>query len=682
MQYREEIDGLRALAVLPVILFHAGFEWFSGGFVGVDVFFVISGYLITTIIISEMAEGKFSIVNFYERRARRILPALFFVMAACIPFAWLWLTPDELEDFGQSLVAVSFFSSNILFWLESGYFELAVELKPLLHTWSLAVEEQYYVLFPIFLIVMWRFGIKWISVMLAIIFLISLATAQWGAFNKPSANFYLLPTRGWELLIGVFAAIYLKHNIHIKSYYINQLLSLIGFCMIIFSIVAFDKTMFLPSVISLIPTLGTLLIILCAVPKTVVHRLLSFKPIVGIGLISYSTYLWHQPLLAFARQRVIGELSISVLLFICLISILAAWFSWYFVEKPFRNKQQTNRKQIFIFSLSGILLFSFLGLFAQTEYARIHAPSSLKSVEYSSLSEKIETIGEACKSDQIREETFYNYCVIGSKTSSRSVVIYGDSHIAALQYELNKKLSEHDIKGVWIRSIKAGNYECGTTIFTIHNSAAYKNDLLNCPNSFVNALNDFPNAEYIILLNRWSLKYYFSNSTIEIPHFKNIALNCVERNLSYRTYVPFDDNNWNSANEVTMGTAITNFLKLSSENMNTILIYPVPEIGCDPYKYNLNHKRSSGKELQTLSFPVEEYDKRNNFVVGIFDDFIEKNKDSIVPIRLRPIFCSRTNGKECSIIENSTPLYFDDDHLSDIGAGLVVDQIIEELIEK
>jgi peptidoglycan/LPS O-acetylase OafA/YrhL len=160
MKYRAEIDGLRALAVLPVILFHAGFEWFSGGFVGVDVFFVISGYLITTIIISEMAEDKFSIVNFYERRARRILPALFFVMAVCLPFAWLWLAPNDLKDFGQSLVAVSTFSSNILFWLESGYFDTAAELKPLLHTWSLAVEEQYYILFPIFLMLTWRLGIK------------------------------------------------------------------------------------------------------------------------------------------------------------------------------------------------------------------------------------------------------------------------------------------------------------------------------------------------------------------------------------------------------------------------------------------------------------------------------------------------------------------------------------------
>ena len=231
MKYRAEIDGLRALAVLPVILFHAGFEWFGGGFVGVDVFFVISGYLITTIIISEMAEEKFSIINFYERRARRILPALFFVMAACIPFAWLWLTPSDLKDFGQSLVAVSTFSSNILFWLESGYFDTTSELKPLLHTWSLAVEEQYYILFPIFLLLTWRLGIKWVLILLSLLFFISLGVAQWGAYNKPFATFYLLPTRGWELLVGAFAAFYLKYNSHLKSQTLNQALSLIGFCL-------------------------------------------------------------------------------------------------------------------------------------------------------------------------------------------------------------------------------------------------------------------------------------------------------------------------------------------------------------------------------------------------------------------------------------------------------------------
>ena len=362
MKYRAEIDGLRALAVLPVILFHAGFEWFSGGFVGVDVFFVISGYLITTIIISEMAEGKFSIVNFYERRARRILPALFFVMAACLPFAWLWLTPTDLKYFGQSLVAVSTFSSNILFWSESGYFDNAAELKPLLHTWSLAVEEQYYILFPIFLMLTWRLGIKWVLILLSGVFFISLGVAQWGAYNSPPAAFFLLPTRGWELLIGVFAAFYLKYNTHLKSHSLNQALSLLGFGMIVYSITAFDKTTPFPGLYALIPTIGTGLLILCTVPKTFVHKLLSLKFIVGIGLISYSTYLWHQPLLAFARHRLLGDVSDLILIALCIASLVMAWFSWRFVEGPFRNKHTITRNKVFLFSIVGIGIFCSLGL--------------------------------------------------------------------------------------------------------------------------------------------------------------------------------------------------------------------------------------------------------------------------------------------------------------------------------
>lgn len=212
MKYRREIDGLRALAVLPVIFFHAGFKAFEGGFVGVDIFFVISGYLITNIILSDLNAGKFSIVTFYERRARRILPALFFVMLCCLPFAWLWLVPTHLEDFCQSMAAVSVFSSNILFWRESGYFGVASELKPLLHTWSLAVEEQYYLFFPLFLLGLWKLRKRWIFGSLALVAIVSLLLAQWGAYNKPAATFFLLPTRGWELAIGALIAFYFLYK--------------------------------------------------------------------------------------------------------------------------------------------------------------------------------------------------------------------------------------------------------------------------------------------------------------------------------------------------------------------------------------------------------------------------------------------------------------------------------------
>jgi peptidoglycan/LPS O-acetylase OafA/YrhL len=178
MAYRSEIDGLRAIAVLSVMFFHARFGWFSGGFVGVDIFFVISGYLITSIIISEQQAKCFSLISFYERRARRILPALFLVLFACLPFAWLWMEPSDLKRFSVSLSAVSLFASNFVFWKESGYFAAAAELKPLLHTWSLAIEEQYYVLFPALIMVFWPLGLRWMISLFAIVATASLFAAE------------------------------------------------------------------------------------------------------------------------------------------------------------------------------------------------------------------------------------------------------------------------------------------------------------------------------------------------------------------------------------------------------------------------------------------------------------------------------------------------------------------------
>jgi peptidoglycan/LPS O-acetylase OafA/YrhL len=221
MKYRPEIDGLRAIAVIPVILFHAGFVVFSGGYVGVDVFFVISGYLITTIISAEKEKGGFTLIGFYERRARRILPALFFVMLCCLPFAWFWMLPSQLKDFSESILAVSVFVSNFLFWRESGYFAPSVELIPLLHTWSLAIEEQFYVVYPIFLILFWKLGKRFLVSIIGIGLLGSLALAQFGGnlnvsapyinpnfqFTAiPFASFYLTPTRVFELMIGALTA--------------------------------------------------------------------------------------------------------------------------------------------------------------------------------------------------------------------------------------------------------------------------------------------------------------------------------------------------------------------------------------------------------------------------------------------------------------------------------------------
>ena len=279
MRYRPEIDGLRALAVVPVILYHAGLRAFSGGFVGVDVFFVISGYLITSIILAEKQAGTFTLLRFYERRARRLLPALFVVICACLSFGWLWLLPEDMKSFSQSLVAVSTFSSNVLFFLKSGYFDPSAEFIPLLHTWSLAVEEQYYMLFPIFLLLTWKLKSRWVVTILAVVAAASLGAAEWASVANPSFAFFLLPARAWEILVGVLTGFYLNSSDSKQNTggRFCEIASLAGLLMILYAVFFFGKQTPFPGFYALIPTVGTALIILFSSDRTFVGRLLQRK---------------------------------------------------------------------------------------------------------------------------------------------------------------------------------------------------------------------------------------------------------------------------------------------------------------------------------------------------------------------------------------------------------------------
>lgn len=438
MKYRPEVDGLRAVAVIPVILFHAGFASFSGGFVGVDVFFVISGYLITTIILAELESDRFSILNFYERRARRILPALFFVLLVCIPFALMWMLPEDYISFSQSLVAVSTFSSNILFWSQSGYFDGAAELKPLLHTWSLAVEEQYYLLFPVFLMCVWRFGRQRVLLLLIIGLVISLSIAQWAALNAPSANFYLLPTRIWELLIGVLAAFFLLTQDRLElSRVKREVLCLLGVGLIFFAIFAFDEETPFPSLYALIPTLGAVLILIYADSDVVVGKVLSGKYIVGIGLLSYSSYLWHQPLFAFARLKSLGEPSNVIMLGISLSAIVLAYFTWKYVEAPFRDRKIITRVNIFTFSVVGCLVFIGIGFSGVVSKGFPHRLDKF-SDEIRPLAQIVDVYDYYNYRDLLRDGICHSVDLQKIKNNNcidareKNLLIWGDSYAATL----------------------------------------------------------------------------------------------------------------------------------------------------------------------------------------------------------------------------------------------------------
>ena len=359
-RYRSEIDGLRSIAVLPVIFFHAGFvKFFGGGYVGVDIFFVISGYLISKIILNDLKKKNFSLINFYERRARRILPALYFVICLSLVLSYFWMLPDEFQNFGQSIVATILFSNNILLSFTNGYWVGASDLKPLVHTWSLAVEEQYYVLLPFFLLLIWKFGKRWIFIILSIVFLASLILAQWYSYNKPEVGFFVLQTRAWELLIGVFASFYLEKPNRNKF---KNLLSFFGLVLIFYSIIFFNRNTPFPSLYTLVPTIGTFLVIVYADKGTIVQRFLSYKLLIGIGLISYSAYLFHQPIFALAKLYSNEPLSVNTYLILIILTLVCSFFSWMYIETPFRNRNNFSSKFIFSSSIITSAILIIIGL--------------------------------------------------------------------------------------------------------------------------------------------------------------------------------------------------------------------------------------------------------------------------------------------------------------------------------
>ncbi|NBC97078.1 MAG: acyltransferase family protein [Deinococcus-Thermus bacterium] len=361
MDYRRDIDGLRALAVVPVVLYHAPGEFLTGGFVGVDVFFVISGYLITRILLRELAVGRFSLLDFYERRARRILPALVAVLVFTTVVSFFVLLPAEFRNFGQSLGATMLFVSNFFFWSESNYFAGAAEFRPLLHTWSLAVEEQFYILHPLLLA-----GLFYVSKVRAVllftgIIVLSFIASLWAVANYPSAAFYLLPFRAWELGVGALLAFHAVPKIGDPR--LREIAGIVGLALVAYAVVAFDSTTPFPGAAALLPCLGAALLIHAGSSGgCAASRLLALPPLVAVGLISYSLYLWHWPVFVLQSLYLMREPTAwegaAAIAFAVAMSVL----SWRYVEQPFRRRRiAAGRAPIFVTATTSIVAGLVLG---------------------------------------------------------------------------------------------------------------------------------------------------------------------------------------------------------------------------------------------------------------------------------------------------------------------------------
>lgn len=340
--YRRDIDGLRALAVLPILFNHVGVKGFGGGYVGVDIFFVISGFLISGILARDIVASDFSIAAFYRRRVLRIFPALFAMLAVvsilCLPV----LMPGEMLRFGKSVIGATFFSSNFVFYGEAGYFDTASHSKPLLHTWSLGIEEQFYILWPWLMLLAARKGRRAMIGAMAATALLSFAYALWQVPRDMEGAFYLLPARAWELALGGLVALLPARQI---SRWLREALTLLGGALIAYAILRFFPPIAFPGATALVPCIGAALLIRFA-PGTLAGRMLSLGPVVMIGQISYSLYLWHWPVIVLSEIGLFLRPTPVVMAGQVIASVLLAIASWRWIEQPFRHMQGMSDRAV------------------------------------------------------------------------------------------------------------------------------------------------------------------------------------------------------------------------------------------------------------------------------------------------------------------------------------------------
>lgn len=423
--YRSDIDGLRALAVLPVVLFHLGVPAVSGGYVGVDVFFVISGYLITGVISRELSGGSFSIIRFYERRCRRILPALFTTMLAVLIASLFVFMPDELRDFGTSLVGVAAFASNILYWQQVDYFNGAVELKPLIHTWSLAVEEQFYIFLPLLMLLVNKHAGGGYKAPLLLLTLLSFALSIAMMHVAADADYYLLPTRAWELLIGSVVALGYLPAISNKS--AASLCAASGLLAITASAIFLTHDSPFPGYNALWPCIGAAAYIHAnGTVMTPAGRLMSARPIVAVGLISYSLYLIHWPVIVFVDYVLLrSPTALETGLMLIAMIVLAA-VSWRFVERPFRRSTGFSQRQIFLGSLIGLIFFAVIGAGLFTLNGLPQRFPGLKAATVKN--DQDEPAGPKCFLKDQETKWGGAACFLTHVPNGRITLLWGDSH--------------------------------------------------------------------------------------------------------------------------------------------------------------------------------------------------------------------------------------------------------------
>lgn len=611
--YRPDIDGLRAVAVLLVVFYHFGLFNFTGGYIGVDVFFVISGYLITGLIVRELQQNNFSLITFYERRIRRIFPAFFTVSIVLGIVGYFYYSEKAYSDLWNSIGAATTSTANFLFYSQIGYFNAPALQKPMLHTWSLSVEEQFYIFLPLILFITIKFAQRWLKHVLIFILILSFVGNVYFLQKDPPLAFYMSYLRAWELLVGSLLAI---QPIALPRW-AHEALSLSGLIAIISVAFIYNTETLFPGVNALVPVMGTMFIINSGHDyKSLVGKILSTAPMIFIGKISYSLYLWHWPILVFGSYYLVTKPSIKYLALFGLLSVILSFLTWKFIEIPFRNKNFLQRPRIFDISISMaviLLIAAFLITKAEGLPSRINRNKILPPSVWDSQNN---LWGEICW-DSTRVN--WEECSLGNKHIPATFLVWGNSHAGAFAPGFNKAANESNQHGI---------------IYWKSACSPLLNNRPNCQpfsDGVINFIRTHTEIKTIIIANRW---------------------------------LPGD------ISEDTLDATIQELTNLGRE---IYLVLPVPESKFHvPNAYFIT--RLTNRSLNEYFAPRKaDYLKYNKPIFKIFEKMAQKY-NNVHLVDISDVFCV---DDHCILVKNNMPLYRDDDHLSTAGALLISDKFNE-----
>lgn len=630
--YRKDIDGLRGIAVIGVILYHSEIAigenlLFSGGFLGVDVFFVISGYLITSIINQEFHSKKgFSFLNFYERRLRRLIPALLFILSSSIIFAYFLLLPVQFKSYLDTLLSSIFFYSNLYFhYSGQAYGEMTMSAQPLLHTWSLSVEEQFYILYPLLFITLLVFFKNKIKLFFYFFIVGSVIFASYINQNHSSFGFYMIVSRAWELICGGLIALHHFEKLKKKKY--EDFWKTIGFFLIIFSFIFFDATNKHPSYLTLLPVVGCCLVIKSRGKDNIISKILTNQLLVTIGLISYSLYLWHHPILSFGKISGLTENNIFFKAVLIFISFGLSFFTYLFVEKKFRDKKIVNFKRL-ITLISSIVVFIIFLTVILPEKQKKTFPKILQELYLQTWF----TTKQFYKPCFQRKQFF---CQFGEETNEQTIFLVGDSVLASIQNELKQKLLKRKINFIPMTNAGCDFVKLNST----ENQSIFCNSKLQ--------------------LNRDKKIRKFENSTI-IMH------------LNYRNLGKGDEKIFNF---------IHNVKKYLNLKYNIILIYPIPQwsdnVSEKVYKIYSKDKKNFLDKFNVNNYISSDYKDYLIETKKITNEFDKLNDEKLFFIYPDKVFCNKIEVNRCAANSSENIFFIDKSHLSKKGSEMLNSNLIK-----